>query len=500
MLETIDIYYRPIDQLLGMPTDVYSHTFLLYTNKYGKKYIFSAGPEKDLNETYDPAVPGLLGRLWAEYEPLSEDSYDAGYTKKLEEHSVERYTLARDADLSSEWRNIGQVYEKIISANINYGIVTDNSNSAVQTAATEAGLKIPLNRSLEAAPGIKVNLADKYYYHGDDTFAGRFDGIRIAGYDGIDTVDYSAHTARISVQFWPEEVTVGTSSHLANDTLIDIERIIGTDQNDVFAFIYNPAYQNSLQHIDAGEGTDKLTISRGQESLTIDLAEGQVSSLLNGKHFTIENIEDVTASWGNDTIVGTDDANTLRGEAGDDVLRGEGGKDMLFGGEGNDALFGGQGDDMLFGRDQADTLNGDAGNDLINGDLGDDRLWGGEGSDTLSGGAGDDRLYGEDGNDRLYGGQGDDFLDGGAGDDRIICLSGNSTATGGEGADDFEVSNANTTLVVTDFEMESDRLYGPGKAEYSDGAGGLHCSYKDGSSAILSGITMADAEAVGWVI
>jgi Ca2+-binding RTX toxin-like protein len=90
------------------------------------------------------------------------------------------------------------------------------------------------------------------------------------------------------------------------------------------------------------------------------------------------------------STVGTQNAETLTGTAGNDQLQG-------FAGD--------------------DTLNGNDGNDLLYGDAGNDVISGGNGNDVLFGGAGNDTLTGNDGNDKLYGGAGNDSLTGGNGAD-----------------------------------------------------------------------------------
>ncbi|MEL0599454.1 MAG: calcium-binding protein, partial [Planktothrix rubescens PR222] len=88
-----------------------------------------------------------------------------------------------------------------------------------------------------------------------------------------------------------------------------------------------------------------------------------------------------------------------------------------------------QGDDKLLGLNQNDTLNGSKGNDSIEGNGGNDSLVGGDGGDSLIGGTGKDILNAGAGNDRLIGikpdaaipGQSEvDTLIGGIGSDRFI--------------------------------------------------------------------------------
>ncbi len=66
---------------------------------------------------------------------------------------------------------------------------------------------------------------------------------------------------------------------------------------------------------------------------------------------------------GNDTIMGSNDANQLEAGSGDDYVEGLGGNDWLFGDAGNDVLIGGSGNDYLDGWTGNDTLTGGTGND-----------------------------------------------------------------------------------------------------------------------------------------
>ncbi len=185
---------------------------------------------------------------------------------------------------------------------------------------------------------------------------------------------------------------------------------------------------------------------------------------------------------------------------GDDTLEGGAGDDTLIGGTGNDTLSGGTGTDSLDGGDGHDELAGGPGDDYLHGGAGNDWLAGGSGSDWLAGGAGRDALEGGDGNDVLLGddnflrylsfeepvgdepvaadmsGQsitsepgeivpasflvpgGDDTLYGGAGDDRLDGGYGNDELSGGPGADVFLFSYDSGRDVVTDFQIDEDRI------------------------------------------
>jgi Ca2+-binding RTX toxin-like protein len=118
-------------------------------------------------------------------------------------------------------------------------------------------------------------------------------------------------------------------------------------------------------------------------------------------------------------LVGTNEADSIYGKAGNDILSGLGGNDYLEGGIGNDQLYGGIGND---------DLRGEAGNDYLNGGIGNDYLNGGTGSDKLYGGIGNDKLYGEAGNDFLTGGIGKDYLNGFSNGTEFDTLSGGADA------------------------------------------------------------------------
>jgi Ca2+-binding RTX toxin-like protein len=118
------------------------------------------------------------------------------------------------------------------------------------------------------------------------------------------------------------------------------------------------------------------------------------------------------------TIVGTDQADKLRGTPSRDVIMGSLGDDEIVGSLGNDIICGGPGADLIHGGRGNDIVDGGAGEfDIVIGDLGDDHVLGGPGNgdeaagslgiDTVSGGAGDmDLVHGDYGYDRMDGGAG----------------------------------------------------------------------------------------------
>jgi Ca2+-binding RTX toxin-like protein len=79
-------------------------------------------------------------------------------------------------------------------------------------------------------------------------------------------------------------------------------------------------------------------------------------------------------------------------------------------------ILGGTGNDTLYGSDTADSISGGSGNDLIAGGQGDDSLDGDGNSDTIAGGLGVDVMHGGAGGDRFIGTQ-EDHVFGGDGID-----------------------------------------------------------------------------------
>ncbi|WP_119305168.1 calcium-binding protein [Dongia deserti] len=164
----------------------------------------------------------------------------------------------------------------------------------------------------------------------------------------------------------------------------------------------------------------------------------------------------LTATSGNDSIVGSWRAELINGGDGDDYINGMRGADTLVGGAGNDTLDGGAG--------FADKLIGGLGNDTYRVDRVDDLVIekAGEGIDlvqssvtytlstnvenlTLTGtsainGTGnelDNSLVGNSGTNQLKGLAGDDTLDGGGGVDTLIGGSGN----------DRYIADSNDTII-----------------------------------------------------
>lgn len=117
------------------------------------------------------------------------------------------------------------------------------------------------------------------------------------------------------------------------------------------------------------------------------------------------------------TILGDDGHNSLRGTRQNDLINGLDGNDFIRGNFGADILIGNLGNDYLIGGAGADTVMGGDGNDVLTGNSGNDVLVAGNGNDMIRGGNGQDILNGV-GNQ--LGQQDFDILSGGRGKDTFI--------------------------------------------------------------------------------
>ncbi len=205
------------------------------------------------------------------------------------------------------------------------------------------------------------------------------------------------------------------------------------------------------QDVNFGDLGDTLTLKGFANGITIENLVFFNTGTLNLQEFTgfsggVDGLGDnVSATDGDDVIVGTAGKDWLTGnagnddisgDAGDDILLGHGGDDVMTAGAGSDVLLGGGGNDLLEGGADADILIGGAGFDTVSyadspdgveahlddgpnrgGDAEGDQLFEIEG---LVGSASDDILYGNGFDNDLEGGQGDDTLYGNGGDDLYV--------------------------------------------------------------------------------
>ena len=161
-----------------------------------------------------------------------------------------------------------------------------------------------------------------------------------------------------------------------------------------------------------------------------------------------------------DTLIGTDGDNYMKGHAGNDLLIGNGGSDFLAGQGGDDAIRGGAGSDI------SDYFDGNYDDDLSTaGPISVNLVTGvatGDGTDTLkgiegaTGSSGADTMIGDDADNAFFElWQGGDTVESGGGDDFIATGSGADVVDGGAGADflylpDGGIDDPRTTGITVD--------------------------------------------------
>lgn len=114
--------------------------------------------------------------------------------------------------------------------------------------------------------------------------------------------------------------------------------------------------------IDGGTGVDLVSFLGTDGQVSINLATGSAVAA-DGTTWTLAAVEDVTASFGNDTVTGSGGANRIEAFDGNNSLSGGGGDDTLAGDGGADTMTGGGGADRFEFRSVIDSLTGLA--DLI---------------------------------------------------------------------------------------------------------------------------------------
>ncbi|MCB2113844.1 MAG: hypothetical protein KDD85_09905 [Parvularculaceae bacterium] len=243
---------------------------------------------------------------------------------------------------------------------------------------------------------------------GADSLIGGSGADYMNGGSGVDTADYSASGAGVTVKIW---AGTGVGGDAQGDTLVKIENLIGSafndrliglfnqdnlflggDGNDYFDgfagvdTIYGGAGDDRIiggadgDYLDGGDGYDIVSYGSSNSGINVNLKTLAVSGG-DAAGDTLVAVEGVIGSAFADVIIGDDGYNTIQanggadwvnGGAGYDFINGHNGADMLIGGTGNDTLIGGLHDDTFrfSPGDGADRINdfgvgGVTGNDQI---------------------------------------------------------------------------------------------------------------------------------------
>ena len=363
-------------------------------------------------------------------------------------------------------------------------------------------------------------MADWYFGTVNDDYVVRvewwFPGQGISIYDGglgYDTIDFSDNPDSMIYFAYPlgwvqdpsiplgydEELgqdifayaLIGSFEHLiagaGNDTIYAADSAMTLDGglgNDIFLYAAN--HFDDGDHFEGNLGDDILDFSADDFGCYVFDLVGETITDDHGWIATISGIENVTGSWGDDTLILGADTNYLNGHVGHDFFDLSAGiltpQQTFIGGSGSDTLsftdrsmafyldlslgvmtwgadaanfayvyemetvLAGGGNDNIIGTDFYNEVFGGGGDDRIDGLGGRDLLYGESGDDTILGGSGRDKIYGGSGRDKLSGGAQKDVIFGNGGDDEILGGGGHDTQRGGGGADTLRGENGRDRL------------------------------------------------------
>lgn len=197
--------------------------------------------------------------------------------------------------------------------------------------------------SVENVIGSNSSVQDLLFGDGNDNIiAGLAGNDIINGRAGQDTADYSQSASRVYVDLM-QSGTQGIGGHAQGDTLTSIENLIGTDSS-VSDYLLGDNNDNILAGLGGADifngrgGSDTVDYSASLGGVTIDLQAASGAQAFGGdaEGDRLISIENILGSHEADTVRGTTGANTISGNSGDDVIDGRGGDDVLSGGAGAD--------------------------------------------------------------------------------------------------------------------------------------------------------------------
>ncbi|SMO65928.1 beta strand repeat-containing protein [Paracoccus laeviglucosivorans] len=456
--ETLDFSYYDIEGTGG--NDIFNISGITNTNSYGRIYMY------DGNDGFT----GYAGN----------DYVDGGAGNDTLNGGAGNDELIGGTGDDSLFGGTGN--DTFLIGGNNFGNDIYNGGLGADTIRLTSDIAVS-RFTLTAANVIGTEILDMSYYDisgtgGNDIF--NISAIRqVSSYSRIDLLDGNdIFTGHIGNDY--------VDGGAGNDTLI------GGAGNDTLL---------------GGTGRDMVSYAAAAGGVTVNLALTEAQTLGGGQGTDrLESIESVIGSNFADRITGNAAANNLIGGAGNDVLAGGMGNDTLNGGTGIDtASYAGSAGSVTVNLTLTgpQTTGGGQGVDtliqienLIGSKLA-DRLTGNAGANNIDGGFGHDVLNGGAGNDTLLGGLGNDTVIGGAGNDVIWGHAGNDVLTGGLGVDQFHFLAANNADRITDWQNGIDRIVIHGGAAY-DEFRDLNISTVNGNAVISFGgtsITLVGASA-----
>ena len=184
---------------------------------------------------------------------------------------------------------------------------------------------------------------------GDDTIDGGGGADHIDGGSGNNWVSYASSTSPAGVRVYLDRSTVNSGGDAAGDTLVNIQNLLGTKQDDKLVgdgeknILEGGTGNDTLEGgggadtLRGGEGVDFASYANSKAAVTVSLKDPSKNEG-DAAGDVFDSIENLEGSKFNDTLDGDDQANWIDGGDGDDTLDGGKGADTLNGGGGTDTV------------------------------------------------------------------------------------------------------------------------------------------------------------------
>jgi len=211
-----------------------------------------------------------------------------------------------------------------ITADLSQGSATYTNDAGVEVTETLINIENLVGTTFD-----DVLIGDD----GNNWFRGNTGQDYFDGGAGVDTVGFDFEPFAITADLSQERATyINDAGDEIVETLINIERLIGTALNDT---LIGDDGDNLLRgeagndFLDGGAGIDSVSFLGSQAGVIADLNQGTATSVNQTEVDTLVNIELLTGSNFDDQLIGDAGNNTLGGLLGDDLLTGGAGADKF---------------------------------------------------------------------------------------------------------------------------------------------------------------------------
>jgi Ca2+-binding RTX toxin-like protein len=193
-------------------------------------------------------------------------------------------------------------------------------------------------------------------YAGNDVLYGAAGSDRLLGGLGDDTYIVDALDTLVELANQGTDVVQAQISYTLGDNLENLILTGNSSINGTGNALNNTFVGNSYNNIFNGAGgTDFVSYAYSNYGVTVDLSN-------TGSQYTSQGYDTFVSIEG---VIGTDDSDTLTGNALANILYGGADNDTLNGGGGNDTLDGGSGADRMTGGDGSDIYYVDNVDDIV---------------------------------------------------------------------------------------------------------------------------------------